>query len=254
MLARLVATLLMRVLIAEDDPVSRLILQRAVERFGHECRAVSNGAQAWSLYQDGSFDVVLTDWVMPELDGLELCRRIRQHPGSIYTYVILLSVLNERGHFLMGMHAGADDYLAKPLDSEELQARLAGAARISRLHHRLAEQNAHLERLLHEQQALAVTLAETAEARGRLEGVTLAAREMVHLLTNDLTLAVGAVEVARERGDLEPDLDHLLRDVEAGLAAAERHLHELQRVVRVKTKDTPVGPSLDLSQSTHHCA
>src|SRR6266540_2125729 len=91
------ATFPMRVLIAEDDAVSRLIMQRAVERFGHECRAVGDGAQAWTLYQDGSFEVVLTDWVMPNVDGLELCRRIRQQPGPSYTYVILLSVLSDRG-------------------------------------------------------------------------------------------------------------------------------------------------------------
>src|SRR4051794_25973486 len=217
----------MRILIAEDDTVSRLIIQRVLERFGHECRVVGDGAEAWRAYQDGSYDVVLTDWVMPELDGLELCRRIRQHPGSSYTYVILLSVLNDRGHYLMGMHAGADDFLVKPLDPEELQARLASASRMSRLHLRLAEQNAHLERILHDQRSLAVTLAETAEARGRLEGVTLAAREIVHLLTNDLAQAVGAIDLARERHELAPDLDDLLRDVDAGLVAAERHLREL---------------------------
>jgi DNA-binding response OmpR family regulator len=243
----------MRVLIAEDDTVSRMITQRAVERFGHECRSVDDGAQAWKLYQDGSFDVVLTDWVMPGIDGLDLCRRIRQHPGPSYTYVMLLSVLSDRGHFLEGMQAGADDFLAKPLDPEELQARLEAAARANRLHHRLAQQNAHLERLLREQQSLAVNLAETAEARGRLEGVTLVAREVVHLLTNDLTLAVGAVDLARQRTDISPELAEFLDEIEEGLSAAERHLAELQRVVRVKTKDTPVGPSLDLSRSTHHC-
>src|SRR5690242_6743387 len=143
----------MRVLIVEDDTVSRLILQRAVERFGHPCVAADDGAEAWKLYQDGSFDVVLTDWVMPRLDGLELCRRIRQHPGASYTYVMLLSVLSDRGHFLMGLQAGADDFLAKPFDPQELQARLASAARVSRLHHWLARQNANLGELLEQQQA-----------------------------------------------------------------------------------------------------
>src|SRR4051794_5429888 len=229
----------MRVLIVEDDTVSRLILQRAGGRFGHPCVGVDGGAEAWKLYQDGSYDVVLTDWVMPELDGLELCRRIRQHPGESYTYVMLLSVLSDRGHFLMGMQAGADDFLAKPIDPEELQARLASAARVSGLHHRLAKQNAHLGQLLGQQQALAGTLADTAEARGRLEGVTLTAREIVHLLTNDLTLAVGAVDLARGRADVTPFLGDLLHDIEAGLSAAEYHLRELQKVVRVETKDTP---------------
>jgi len=240
----------MQVLITEDDAVSRLALQRAVDRFGHVSRVVGNGTEAWTCYQDGSFDVVLTDWTIPGVDGLELCRRIRQHPGESYTYVMLLSVLTDRGHVLTGMQAGADDFLAKPVDPEDLRARLASAARVTRLHRQLADQNARLERILQKQQSLALRLAESAEARGRLEGVTLAAREIVHLLTNDLTLAVGAVDLAAHRTDLAPDVAQLLADIESGLGAAECHLRELQKIVRVETKNTPVGLSLDLARST----
>ncbi|MCC7369311.1 MAG: response regulator [Chloroflexi bacterium] len=243
----------MRVLIAEDDAVSRRILQRTLERFGHECEVTTNGAEAWQAYQDAPFDVVITDWVMPQLDGVELCSMIRANPGACYTYVILLSVLNDRGHFLKGMQAGADDYLAKPLDPEEMQARLAAAERVTTLHRQLANQNARLETLLHEQEQLSATLAETAEARGRLEGVTLAAREIVHLLSNDLALAVGAIELMRLQSELTPSALVLLRQVEAGMAAAERHLRSLQKVVRVRTKETPIGPALDLARSTLPC-
>jgi len=240
----------MRVLIAEDDAVSRRILQRAIERFGHACVTASDGAEAWQAYQDGSFDVVITDWVMPEVDGVELCSRIRKHPGPCYTYVVLLSVLSDRGHFLKGMQAGADDYLTKPLDAEELQARLAAAERVTSLHRTLADQNGRLEMLLHEQEQLSSTLADTAEARGRLEGVTLATREIVHLLSNDLSLAVGAIELMRLQPDLSPNALVLLRQAESGLNAADRHLRSLQKVVRVRTKETPIGPALDLAQST----
>jgi DNA-binding response OmpR family regulator len=243
----------MRVLIAEDDAVSRRILQRAVERFGHHCLSVTDGAEAWQAYQDAPFDVVISDWVMPRLDGIELCALIRANPGPCYTYVILLSVLSDRGHFLKGMQAGADDYLTKPLDAEEMQARLAAAERVTTLHRQLANQNTRLETLLHEQEQLSATLAETAEARGRLEGVTLVAREIVHLLSNDLALAVGAIELIRLQGGMTPNVLVLLRQVEAGLSAAERHLKSLQKVVRVRTKETPVGPALDLARSTLHC-
>jgi DNA-binding response OmpR family regulator len=243
----------MRVLIAEDDAVSRRILQRAVERFGHTCQTAVDGAEAWQAYQDASFDVVITDWVMPLVDGVELCELIRANPGPCYTYVILLSVLSDRGHFLKGMQAGADDYLTKPLDAEELQARLAAAERVTSLHQRLAEQNGRLETLLREQEQLSATLAETAEARGRLEGVSLAAREIVHLLSNDLSLAVGAIELLRMQADLMPNALVLLRQAESGLAAADHHLRLLQKVVRVRTKETPVGPALDLARSTSVC-
>jgi YesN/AraC family two-component response regulator len=151
------------------------------------------------------------------------------------------------------MQAGADDYLTKPLDSEEMQARLAAAERVTTLHRQLSNQNTRLETLLHEQEQLSATLAETAEARGRLEGVTLAAREIVHLLSNDLALAVGAIELMRLQSDLTPSALVLLRQVEAGLNAAERHLRSLQKVVRVRTKETPVGPALDLARSTMPC-
>ena len=243
----------MRVLIAEDDAVSRRILQRAVERFGHECVATADGADAWDAYQDATFDVVISDWVMPNIDGVELCEQIRDNPGPCYTYVILLSVLSDRGHFLKGMQAGADDYLPKPLDAEELQVRLAAAERVTSLHRRLAQQNARQEVLLREQEQLAATLAETAEARGRLEGVTLAAREIVHLLSNDLALAVGAIELMQLQTDLMPHALMLLRQAETGLNAADLHLRSLQKVVRVRTKETPVGPALDLARSTANC-
>ena len=194
-----------------------LILQRAVERFGHDCSSTSDGAEAWQAYQDAPFDVVITDWVMPHIDGVELCELIRDNPGPCYTYVILLSVLSDRGHFLKGMQAGADDYLTKPLDAEELQARLAAAERVTSLHHRLAEQNTRLEALLREQEQLSATLAETAEARGRLEGVTLAAREIVHLLSNDLTggWRHRAAALAGRTSPRTPIV--LMRQAEAGL-------------------------------------
>jgi DNA-binding response OmpR family regulator len=243
----------MRVLIAEDDAVSRRILQRAVERFGHDCVATVDGADAWDAYQDATFDVVISDWVMPNIDGVELCELIRDNPGPCYTYVILLSVLSDRGHFLKGMQAGADDYLPKPLDAEELQVRLAAAERVTSLHRRLAQQNTRQEALLREQEQLAATLAATAEARGRLEGVNLAAREIVHLLSNDLALAVGAIELMRLQTDLMPNALMLLRQAEIGLNAAENHLRSLQKVVRVRTKETPVGPALDLARSTASC-
>ncbi len=137
----------LRVLIAEDEPVSRRVLQRAVEQSGNQCQVATNGAEAWELYRAGDVDVVITDWVMPLIDGPELCRRIRAHPGTGYPYVILLTALGDKAHFLEGMHAGADDYLAKPFDAEELEARLLAAGRVLALHQRLADQNAELANL-----------------------------------------------------------------------------------------------------------
>ena len=138
----------MKVLIAEDDAVSRMILRRAVERVGHECLIAADGEEAWELYKKNpELDVIISDWMMPGVDGLELCRMVRDQERDGYTYFIFLTALGDRTHLLMGLEAGADDYLSKPLDRGELEVRLISASRVTALHRRLAQQNDELERL-----------------------------------------------------------------------------------------------------------
>ena len=138
----------MKILIAEDDAVSRTILRRAVEKIGHECLAAADGEEAWSLYKENpDLDVIISDWMMPGVDGLELCRRVRGDNRDGYTYFIFLTALGDREHLLQGLEAGADDYLSKPLDRDELGMRLTSALRVTELHRRLAVQNEELEQL-----------------------------------------------------------------------------------------------------------
>ncbi len=122
----------MKVLIAEDDAVSRKILRKTVESFGHECLVAKDGQEAWDLFRNHlDTDVIVSDWMMPNVDGLELCRRVRgfSYPG--YTFFIFLTALGSETHLLQGMRAGADEYLIKPLDGEQLRARLLTASRIA---------------------------------------------------------------------------------------------------------------------------
>ena len=136
----------MRILIAEDDAVSRTILHRAVEKFGHECLAAEDGERAWEIYRETSgVDAIISDWMMPGMDGLELCSKVRGEERNGYTYFIFLTALGDRNHLHMGLEAGADDYLSKPLDRDELQVRLISARRVTELHRRLAFQNGELE-------------------------------------------------------------------------------------------------------------
>jgi two-component system chemotaxis response regulator CheY len=138
----------LRILIAEDDAVSRTILRRAVEKIGHECLAAADGEEAWGLYEENpDLDVIISDWMMPGVDGLELCRRVRGDGRGGYTYFTFLTALGDREYLLQGLEAGADDYLSKPLDRDELEMRLASALRVTELYRRLAFQNEELEKL-----------------------------------------------------------------------------------------------------------
>jgi diguanylate cyclase (GGDEF)-like protein len=138
-----------KVLIAEDDAVSRLMLRRSIEQLGHEVLVATDGTDAWELYRRTEVDVIVSDWLMPGMDGLDLCRRVRASQRETYTYFMLLTSLEGKQHFMQGMQAGADDYLTKPLDREELQVRLQVASRVTSLHHQLAEKTRELERANH---------------------------------------------------------------------------------------------------------
>ncbi len=137
----------MKILIAEDDAVSRLILQKAIQKLGHECLSAVDGMAAWELFRQSAADVVVSDWMMPGLDGIELCKRVREHVSEVYPYFLFLTALSDKTHALTGMLAGADDYLTKPLDRDELQMKLIAAERVNALHRQLSEQKAELERL-----------------------------------------------------------------------------------------------------------
>src|SRR5712692_5139561 len=120
----------MRVLIAEDDTTSRVILAEIVAQLGHEVVTAVNGQEAWAIFHREHVPLVISDWMMPDLDGIELIRRIRAENRARYTYVVLLTALGGKENYLEAMRAGADDFANKPLDSDQLHARLRVAERI----------------------------------------------------------------------------------------------------------------------------
>jgi sigma-B regulation protein RsbU (phosphoserine phosphatase) len=135
----------MKILVVEDDALTREALTGAVRKFGHEPIVAEDGDRAWHLYQeDSDIRVVVTDWIMPKCDGLELCRRIRGNRERAYTYILLLTIKSGKESFLEGMQAGADDFTTKPFDWDELEARVSVAERILGLHTELSR----LEQLL----------------------------------------------------------------------------------------------------------
>lgn len=121
----------MKILVAEDDPVSSKVLRLALERVGHEVIVTPNGAAAWEYYQTQPVRLVVSDWMMPELDGLALCKRIREQGEKDYTYFMLLTANHAgRENLVMASEAGIDDFLQKPLDREMIWMRLRVAERI----------------------------------------------------------------------------------------------------------------------------
>jgi DNA-binding response OmpR family regulator len=125
----------MRVLIAEDDEGIRDLLHDLIKRQGQTVTLAQDGEEAWRSFQEQGADVIISDWVMPRVEGPELCRRVREHHAP-YAYFIMLTALGDQQHHLTGRKSGADDYLAKPFDMEDLAARMVTAERVITLHRR----------------------------------------------------------------------------------------------------------------------
>jgi sigma-B regulation protein RsbU (phosphoserine phosphatase) len=135
-----------KVLIAEDDSIAAQVLQNYLEKWGHQVVVAEDGAEAWRLFQsNGDIALVVSDWMMPGMDGLELVRRIRSGSRSGYTYVILLTAKAKKEDLVSGMEAGADDFLAKPFDREELRVRVRAGERIVELEQSVARRNEELK-------------------------------------------------------------------------------------------------------------
>jgi DNA-binding response OmpR family regulator len=123
----------MKILVADDEAVSRLLVRRTLEALGHEVLEVPDGREAWQLIQADRPQILIVDWMMPHVDGLELCRMVRSENRARYTYIIMLTALGGKGSYLEGMNAGADDFMTKPFDQDQLRARLRVAERILNL-------------------------------------------------------------------------------------------------------------------------
>ena len=174
----------MHVLVVDDDDVTATILQHSLTEFGYDVTVASNGREAFELVRNGDVRMVVSDWCMPEMSGVELCREIRSRRGGSYVYVILLTSNKRIQDVVEGLNAGADDYITKPFQPEELQVRLRAGERILSLESRdltifalakLAESRdpdtgAHLERIREYSRIMAEEVARSANHSDEVDG------------------------------------------------------------------------------------
>ncbi|MGO9619455.1 MAG: response regulator transcription factor, partial [Bryobacteraceae bacterium] len=173
----------MRVLVAEDNPVFQSMLKNMLTKWGYEARITLNGLQAWEAMQATDAPrLAVLDWMMPYMDGVEVCRRIRTAAREPYVYVLLLTARTESQDLVEGMEAGADDYLTKPFNAQELRVRLRAGRRILDLQQQLMEarealrvQATHdaLTGLLNRGRVLEVLLTEIARSERELRPLAL---------------------------------------------------------------------------------
>jgi sigma-B regulation protein RsbU (phosphoserine phosphatase) len=136
----------MRALIADDDRIATEILSTALKRMNIDVTVANDGGAAWNLLTAGDGpSLAIVDWMMPTVDGLELCRRIRQDARHAHMYVILLTGRDNRKDVVAGLDAGADDYIVKPFDPDELRARVQVGIRVLALQERLADRVTELQ-------------------------------------------------------------------------------------------------------------
>ena len=137
----------LRVLVVDDEPASRHALARALSEMGYLCETAADALQARAAHRAKPFDLILSDWMMPGPDGMELCRGIRADDGMArYTYFMLVTASSDKQHLVDSLRGGADEFVAKPIDLDELEARLIAAERVLRLHRHLAALNRSLKR------------------------------------------------------------------------------------------------------------
>jgi len=124
----------MKILIAEDDPVLTQLLRKKLELWGHEVAVARDGREAWDVLQSEDVNCLIADWMMPVMDGIELCQKVRSSQRSRYLYIILLTAKDGQDDSVRGLEAGADDYIKKPFFQwEELKARIRAGERIINL-------------------------------------------------------------------------------------------------------------------------
>ena len=135
----------MKILIVEDEAINRKLVKKSLQTAGYEITEAEDGLAAWELFQQEPFQLVITDWMMPGLNGPELVHKIRESGQKQYTYIIMLTAMNDEDNVVSGLESGADEYLTKPFNGRELVARVASGVRILKLEEQLMHARHQME-------------------------------------------------------------------------------------------------------------
>lgn len=218
--------------VIEDEPATRAALIEALTRRGHVVAAFADGDEAWLACQRRLPSLLLVDWLLPGMDGLELCRRVRALPDGRSPVILIVTARDRPGDLEEALAAGVDDYLAKPLRLETLAVRLA----------------------VEEKRVAVVQARDRAESalreNVRLQGALLAAGTVQHYLGNQLSMTMGYAEMLATDDRLHPDLRELALEAVDGVVEARQTLARLLQITRIETIDGLGGPPvLDLERS-----
>lgn len=222
----------MRVLVVEDDGPIRAIVTEVLAERGHEVSAVEGAEEALALLRRNHYPIMLFDWLLPGIDGLELCRRVRQRRDGDASVIVVMTARVAPDDLTEVLDAGADDYLAKPFDLRLLEVRLTVAER-------------HVAAIQARRRA-EVALRDT----WRMQGALLAARTVEHHLGNELALTMGYSEVLANDADLPERYRPMAEAALRGVQQASVTLGKLRRVIRLDETAAGAGvPILDLERS-----
>ena len=215
----------MKILIAEDNITSRRILEYRLIKWGYEVIATDDGNRAWKKLQDPDPPkLAILDWIMPKMDGIELCRKIRQKESSTPIYIILLTALSSKKDVVRGLEAGADDYIAKPFDKNELRARIEVGCRVVNLQTALAEKE-------------------------KLQGVIEMAGAVCHELNQPMQVVSGISELLKVDLKDNPSFYRNIQTLQGQIGKMSTITRKLMRITRYETKGYLKGKIIDIEKA-----
>ena len=216
----------MKILIAEDDAITLKILERKLGSWGYEVVSVTDGNAAWEkTHQDDAPQLLLLDWMMPSMDGIELCRKLKQQPKDTPTYIILLTARDQEDDIVAGLDAGADDYITKPFGNSELRSRVNVGRRI------IALQNALLE-------------------KEKLQAVFETAGAVCHEMNQPLQVVSGVAELLMlDVKNTDPHYEKLMTIMEQTQRMGEI-TNKLMKITRYETKKYLKGKIVDINKAS----